>query len=260
MAVVARHGGADPRAARAPRPRAPSRWSPACAQGLAFLFTRPIFLGAMTLDLFAVLFGGAVAILPIFAEEILHVGPQGLGALRAAPAVGAVLMSGLLALRPPPRRAGPTFLCGGRRVRRLHDRLRAVALVLAVAVAARGQRRGRHAERLLPQHADAGAGAVGDARAGLGGEPDLHRLVERDRRLRIGRRGAPARRPCRRWSSAASITVVVALVTAWRVPALRATSTASDELRRRRSSRDPRSSRARGAGRDSPEIRSSAPS
>ncbi len=78
--------------------------------GLSFLFTKPIFLGAITLDLLAVLFGGAVAILPIFAEEILHVGPQGLGALRAAPAVGAVLMSGILALRPPPGRAGRLFL------------------------------------------------------------------------------------------------------------------------------------------------------
>ena len=78
--------------------------------GLTFLFSRPVFLGAMTLDLLAVLFGGAVALLPIFAEEILHVGPQGLGALRAAPAVGAVLMSSLLALRPPPRRAGRLFL------------------------------------------------------------------------------------------------------------------------------------------------------
>jgi MFS family permease len=78
--------------------------------GLAFLFTKPIFTGAITLDLLAVLFGGAVAILPIFAEEILHVGPQGLGALRAAPAVGAVLMSGMLALRPPPGRAGRLFL------------------------------------------------------------------------------------------------------------------------------------------------------
>src|SRR5450432_3226961 len=78
--------------------------------GIAFLLTRPIFLGAMTLDLLAVLFGGAVAILPIFAQEILHVGPQGLGALRAAPAVGAVLMSSLLALRPPPRRVGRLFL------------------------------------------------------------------------------------------------------------------------------------------------------
>ncbi len=79
-------------------------------EGLAFLFTRPIFLGAITLDLFAVLFGGAVAILPIFAGEILHVGPRGLGVLRAAPAIGAVLMSGFIALRPPGRRIGRTFM------------------------------------------------------------------------------------------------------------------------------------------------------
>jgi MFS family permease len=79
-------------------------------EGLAFLFKRPIFMGAITLDLFAVLFGGAVAILPIFAAEILFVGPTGLGALRAAPAVGAVLMSGWIALRPPGRGIGRTFL------------------------------------------------------------------------------------------------------------------------------------------------------
>jgi len=79
-------------------------------EGLAFLFTRPIFMGAITLDLFAVLFGGAVAILPIFAAEILFVGPTGLGALRAAPAIGAVLMSGFIALRPPGRQIGRTFL------------------------------------------------------------------------------------------------------------------------------------------------------
>ncbi|HVY37036.1 MAG TPA: MFS transporter [Polyangia bacterium] len=96
----------------APRP-GPARAEPLLASvraGLSFLLTKPIFLGAITLDLLAVLFGGAVAILPIFAETILRVGPQGLGALRAAPAVGAVLMSGLLALRPPPRRAGRLFL------------------------------------------------------------------------------------------------------------------------------------------------------
>jgi MFS family permease len=79
-------------------------------EGLAFLMTRPIFLGAITLDLFAVLFGGATAILPIFAAEVLHVGPAGLGGLRGAPAIGAVLMSGFIALRPPGRRAGRTFL------------------------------------------------------------------------------------------------------------------------------------------------------
>jgi len=56
------------------------------------------------------LFGGAVALLPVFAAEILHVGPEGLGVLRAAPAVGAVLMSLMLAHLPPLRRAGPALL------------------------------------------------------------------------------------------------------------------------------------------------------
>jgi MFS family permease len=79
-------------------------------EGLVFLLERPLFLGAMTLDLLAVLFGGAVALLPIFAEDILHSGPRGLGLLRAAPAIGAVIMSSVLALRAPHRRAGPTFL------------------------------------------------------------------------------------------------------------------------------------------------------
>jgi hypothetical protein len=79
-------------------------------EGVSIIFQRRLFLGAMTLDLFAVLFGGAVAILPVFAEQILRVGPQGLGLLRTAPAIGAVVMSLALALRPPPRRAGPTFL------------------------------------------------------------------------------------------------------------------------------------------------------
>jgi predicted MFS family arabinose efflux permease len=98
---------------RPPARTEPPRAEPLVAsirQGLSFLLHRPVFIGAMTLDLLAVLFGGAVAILPIFAEEILRVGPAGLGTLRAAPAVGAVLMSGLLALRRPPGRVGPTFL------------------------------------------------------------------------------------------------------------------------------------------------------
>jgi MFS family permease len=79
-------------------------------EGLSFIFRRRLFLSAMTMDLFAVLFGGAVAILPVFAQDILRVGPQGLGLLRTAPAIGAVAMSVALALRPPLRRAGPTFL------------------------------------------------------------------------------------------------------------------------------------------------------
>lgn len=65
-------------------------------QGLRFVMRHPIILGAITLDLFAVLFGGAVALLPAVSDQILHAGPQGLGVLRAAPAVGAVLMAVLL--------------------------------------------------------------------------------------------------------------------------------------------------------------------
>jgi MFS family permease len=78
--------------------------------GIRFVRSQPIILGALSLDLFSVLFGGAVALLPIFAAEILHVGPEGLGVLRAAPAVGAVLMSVALAHLPPMRRAGRTLL------------------------------------------------------------------------------------------------------------------------------------------------------
>jgi MFS family permease len=79
--------------------------------GVRFVWRQPVILGALTLDLFSVLFGGAVALLPVFADEILHVGPQGLGVLRAAPAVGAVIVSLSLAHRRPFRRAGPTLLC-----------------------------------------------------------------------------------------------------------------------------------------------------
>jgi MFS family permease len=77
--------------------------------GIRFLMKQPELLGAQLLDLFSVLFGGAPALLPIFASEILHVGPEGLGVLRAAPAAGAVLISLLLVHRKL-RRAGKTLL------------------------------------------------------------------------------------------------------------------------------------------------------
>ena len=73
--------------------------------GLRFLFSQRVLLGAMTLDLFSVLFGGATALLPIFAK-ILGVGPQGLGVLRAAPAVGSLITGLFVAHRPPLRRNG----------------------------------------------------------------------------------------------------------------------------------------------------------
>jgi len=79
--------------------------------GIRFLMKQPELLGAQLLDLFSVLFGGAPALLPIFSSEILHVGPQGLGILRSAPAAGAVLISLLLVHRRL-RNAGPTlFVC-----------------------------------------------------------------------------------------------------------------------------------------------------
>jgi hypothetical protein len=76
--------------------------------GLRFLWQQPVLLAAMTLDLFSVLFGGAVALLPIFAN-MLGAGPQGLGVLRAAPAIGSLVIGVYLAHRPPFRRAGPTL-------------------------------------------------------------------------------------------------------------------------------------------------------
>lgn len=80
--------------------------------GLKFVFERKIILGAISLDLFAVLFGGAVALLPIFAGEILLVGPQGLGALRAAPSVGAVIMAIYMTRFQITKNAGRNLLIG----------------------------------------------------------------------------------------------------------------------------------------------------
>jgi MFS family permease len=79
--------------------------------GIRFVWKTKIILATITLDMFAVLLGGATALLPIFADSILHVGPVGLGWLRAAPSFGAVAMALTLAHLPPMRRAGVTMLC-----------------------------------------------------------------------------------------------------------------------------------------------------
>ena len=79
--------------------------------GIRFLLTQPELLGAQLLDLFSVLFGGAPALLPIFALEILQIGPEGLGILRAAPAAGAVVISLLLVHRRLRRTGRTLFLC-----------------------------------------------------------------------------------------------------------------------------------------------------
>ena len=95
------------------RPLPPRRTAPGLAQltaGIRFIWQRPVVLGAISLDLFAVLLGGATALLPIFAKDILHTGPEGLGLLRSAPALGAVVVGVWLSRQPITRRAGHWLL------------------------------------------------------------------------------------------------------------------------------------------------------
>ena len=79
-------------------------------EGLRFMRDTKVILAAITLDMFAVLFGGAVALLPIYATDILKVGAQGMGIMRAAPSVGALIMAFALAHLPPMKKAGQTLL------------------------------------------------------------------------------------------------------------------------------------------------------
>jgi MFS family permease len=77
--------------------------------GMVFVYRNPVIFGTISLDLFAVLLGGATALLPIFAQDILHTGPWGLGLLRTAPAVGALVMSIIFAYFPLKKAFGPTL-------------------------------------------------------------------------------------------------------------------------------------------------------
>ncbi|MGH7398278.1 MAG: MFS transporter [Candidatus Rokuibacteriota bacterium] len=96
------------RIARRARPREPITLETVFS-GVVFIQSRRVLLGSMSLDLFAVLLGGATALLPVFARDILGVGPGGLGLLRSAPAVGALATSVLLARYPLERDLGPTL-------------------------------------------------------------------------------------------------------------------------------------------------------
>lgn len=80
--------------------------------GIAFVRRQPVVLGSISLDLFAVLFGGATALLPVYASDILHVGPTGLGILRAAPAVGGAACAAILTARPLTRNVGRSMFGG----------------------------------------------------------------------------------------------------------------------------------------------------
>lgn len=93
------------RVERPPAPKEPPTWRGLLA-GVGFVHRNPAILGTISLDLFAVLLGGATALMPIYARDILHTGPWGLGVLRAAPAVGALLTTAVLARRSVARRVG----------------------------------------------------------------------------------------------------------------------------------------------------------
>jgi MFS family permease len=101
MPIVPRQAGAAPQLKRS---------MSGLLAGARFVWNSELLLAAITLDLFAVLFGGATALLPIFAKDILQVGAQGLGWLRAAPAIGALVVAISLAHRPPLRRPGVSLL------------------------------------------------------------------------------------------------------------------------------------------------------
>jgi len=92
-----------------PRPREPFTLKTVSA-GFRYIWTHKLVFGSISLDLFAVLLGGAVALLPVYAKEILRTGPWGLGLLRTAPGVGAGVMALLMAFKPIRRRAGATML------------------------------------------------------------------------------------------------------------------------------------------------------
>ena len=167
----------------------------ALVEGLRFVWRTKMLLGAITLDLFAVLFGGGIALLPIYARDILHVGPVGLGILRAAPAVGA--FAAALDRRPPaaaPRRRADADR-RRRPLRRAEHRLGRVEVDPAHARRARRRRLRRHDQREHPLDHGRDGHAEHAARPGRRRRDGLHLRVERARRVRVGRgRGARSAR------------------------------------------------------------------
>jgi MFS family permease len=159
------YGGLGGRRVAHGDPNAP-RWE-RVKEGIRFVRERPVVLGAMSLDLFAVLLGGAVALLPVYARDILHIGPVGLGILRSAPAVGAALTAFSLSRWPVTRNSGAKMFS-------------AVALFgIATVVFGLSTNFYLSLERLHPLHAHSIRDTRSDARARERGEYALHRRIER---------------------------------------------------------------------------------
>jgi MFS family permease len=111
-----------------------SRWA-LMKEGLAYVWREKMVFGAISLDLFAVLLGGATALLPVFARDVLHVGPEGFGVLRAGPAIGATVIAFWLAAHPIRSRAG-AYMFGGVAVFGLATCVFALSKTLWLSVAA----------------------------------------------------------------------------------------------------------------------------
>ena len=117
-----------------PPPAKPSPVFSSIGAGLRFVYGNQLILGAQALDMFAVLFGGAVAMLPAFVQDIFHYGPEGLGILRAAPAVGAILIGITLAQISAEQACGTIVAGGRRRIRHVHHLIRTEHLLLACGI------------------------------------------------------------------------------------------------------------------------------
>jgi MFS family permease len=122
--------------------------------GFRFIFGEKVVLGAISLDLFAVLLGGAVALMPVFARDILDLGPWGLGLLRAAPGIGAIIVAIALATLSDPPQCRDLHVHRCCAVRGWHDRLRLVRICVAVDLRADADGRRRHGVRLCSRDSD----------------------------------------------------------------------------------------------------------
>ena len=176
--------------------------------GFRYIWHEKVVLGAISLDLFAVLLSGAVALLPIYARDILELGPWGLGLLRASPGIGALARRGVAHRPSYPRSCRHRDVRLRRAVRRLHGRVRGLDSPVAVDFCARNARRDRHGERLCARDADPALDAGRGARPRQRRQHGLRRRVERTRRIPrrhhggadrhgAGRRIRRRRRSCR---------------------------------------------------------------
>ena len=150
----------------------------------------------MALDFSQNFFGSGRALLPIYARDILGVGPQGLGLLYSATSAGALVMGAVMSMRGPVQRPGVWVLVSVGYVWRLHGALRHLALFLVILPDARGSGRGQHGELCPAQHNQSAGNTRRNTRTGDEREQHVYQHRTTARTIRSGRRGG-GDRPCR---------------------------------------------------------------